>query len=123
MLGLHKRDIEKLEEDLDSIKQQHQSWLDRQERETGEWHTERKELDSKIDDLNTQIAEIKRRNQERESNLTESANQKGLQIARLNGVIEQQDAKIRQLSSRGQVEVENVERTVLEARTLMNTEK
>jgi hypothetical protein len=38
MLGLHKRDIEKLEEDLDSIKKEHQGWLDRQEKETGEWH-------------------------------------------------------------------------------------
>lgn len=35
MLGLHKRDIEKLEEQLDSIKKEHQSWLDRAERETG----------------------------------------------------------------------------------------
>jgi len=52
--------------------------LDRQEKETGEWHTERKELDAKIDDLNRQIADIKRKNQEREAKLTESTNQKGL---------------------------------------------
>lgn len=78
MLGLHKRDIEKLEEQLDSIKKQHQGWLDRQEKETGEWHTERKELDAKIDDLNRQIADIKRKNQDREAKLTESTNQKGL---------------------------------------------
>ena len=31
--------------------------------------------------------------------------------------------KIKQLSSKGQVEVENVERTMLETRTLMNSEK
>lgn len=31
--------------------------------------------------------------------------------------------KIKQLSSKGQVEVENVERTILETRTLMNSEK
>ncbi len=41
----------------------------------------------------------------------------------MNGVIQEQDSKIKQLSSKGQVEVENVERTVLETRTLMNTEK
>jgi hypothetical protein len=78
MLGLHKRDIQKLEEQLDSIKKEHQGWLDRQEKETGEWYAERKELDTKIDDLNRQIADIKRKNQDREGKLAESTNQKGL---------------------------------------------
>ena len=78
MLGLHKRDIEKLEEQLDAVKKEHQSWLDRAERETNDWHVERKELDSKIENLSRKIADIKRKNEERQAKLTESTNQKGL---------------------------------------------
>lgn len=62
MLGLHKRDIEKLEEQLDQSKKEHQSWLDRQERETNEWHADRKDLSGRIDDLNNRNAELKRKN-------------------------------------------------------------
>jgi hypothetical protein len=38
-------------------------------------------------------------------------------------VVIELENKIKQLSSKGQVEVENVERTMLETRTLMNSEK
>lgn len=42
MQGLHKRDIEKLEEELDKVKADHDKWLSRQEQETADWHAERK---------------------------------------------------------------------------------
>lgn len=63
MLGLHSRDIQKLEEQLAAATKEHQNWLSRQEKETGDWHAERKELDAKIEDLNRQNADIKRNNQ------------------------------------------------------------
>lgn len=34
MTGFHKRAIDKLEEDLDQAKREHNNWLERQERET-----------------------------------------------------------------------------------------
>ena len=49
MLGLHRRDIDKLEEEIDRLKEEHKSWLARQEKETVDWHQERSELNNKIE--------------------------------------------------------------------------
>jgi predicted nuclease with TOPRIM domain len=46
-----------------------------------------------------------------------------LEIARLQGVIQELENKIKTLGSKNLVEVENVEKTILETRTLMNSEK
>ena len=123
MTGFHDRAISKLEDQLDEVKKQHTRWLERQEKETAEWCAERKELNEKIDNLNKSIQDIKRKNQERENKLTEDVNQKGLEIAELKGTIQELENKIKQLASKNLVEVGNVEKTMLETKTLMNTEK
>jgi DNA repair exonuclease SbcCD ATPase subunit len=123
MQGFHKRAIDKLDEEINDIKKEHNDWLERQARETNEWHAERKELNDKIDELNKTIHDIKKINSDREHKLQETIDQKGMEIANLNGVIEELEKKVRQLASKNQVEVENVEKTMLETRTLMNTEK
>lgn len=123
MLGLHKHDIDKLEQEVDRLKEEHAGWLARQEKETAEWHGERSELNARIEELNRKIAALKKQHGEREAELTAANNQKGLEVARLQGVVAELESKVRQLSSKGQVEVENVERTMLETRTLMNSEK
>jgi hypothetical protein len=46
-----------------------------------------------------------------------------MEIARLQGIIQQLELKLTSLGSRNQVEVENVEKTLLETRTMMNSEK
>ena len=46
-----------------------------------------------------------------------------MEIADLKGTISELENKIKHLHSRNQVEVENVEKTMLETRTIMNTEK
>ena len=48
MLGFHKRAIDKLDEELREVKDEHAKWLDRQDKETNEWHAERKDLNQKI---------------------------------------------------------------------------
>lgn len=48
MQGFHKRAIDKLDSELDDIKNEHNKWLERQQKETEEWHTERTELNEKI---------------------------------------------------------------------------
>jgi FtsZ-binding cell division protein ZapB len=74
MLGLHRRDIDKLEEEIDRVKEEHKSWLARQEKETADWHQERSELDDKIEDLNRRVADLKKRHSERETELTNENN-------------------------------------------------
>jgi len=53
--------------------------------------------------------------------MNQALNEKGMEIARLNGIIQELENKIKHLSSRNQVEIENVEKTMLETRTVMNT--
>lgn len=60
MLGLHKHDIGKLEAEIDKLKEEHSGWISRQEKETGEWHQERKELNARIEDLISKIASLKK---------------------------------------------------------------
>jgi uncharacterized protein YlxW (UPF0749 family) len=88
MLGLHKHDIGKLEDEVDRLKEEHNAWLARQEQENNDWSSERNELNAKIDDLNNKINSLKRSHQEREAELTNSNNQKGLENARLLGLVE-----------------------------------
>ena len=123
MMGYHKRAIDKLEEELTQVRAEHSQWLEKQDKETNEWQDERKELDSKVDQLGKSIHDIKKRNSERENKLDEAINEKGLEIARLSGTIVELEGKTKQLFSKNQVEVENVEKTMLETRTIMNTEK
>jgi predicted nucleic acid-binding Zn-ribbon protein len=89
MTGFHKRAIDKLEEDLDHAKREHNNWLERQERETSEWHAERNELNQQIDKLNKNITDLKRQNQEREGKLNGTINKKGIEIADLKGTIQE----------------------------------
>lgn len=103
MLGLHKRDIEKLEEELDKQKEEHSNWLARQEKETSDWHDERNELNKKIDDLNKKLHQLKKASQDKENELTASNNEKGLEIARLSGLIQELENKIKVLGSKNQV--------------------
>jgi chromosome segregation ATPase len=103
MLGLHRRDMDKLEEEIDQLKEEHKSWLGRQEKETAEWHQERSDLNAKIEDLNAKIAALKKQHHSRETELTAENNQKGLEIARLQGVIAELESKVKQLASKGQV--------------------
>lgn len=65
MLGFHKREIDKLEEEITAIKNEHDAWIKRQEKETNDWHDERSELNKKIESLNKMVDDIKRKNQER----------------------------------------------------------
>jgi FtsZ-binding cell division protein ZapB len=37
MLGLHKRDMDKLEEENNNLKEEHSKWLNRQQQETSDW--------------------------------------------------------------------------------------
>lgn len=48
MMGLHKRDIDKLEEDLAHANREHNKWLERQQKENEEWIAERNELSAQI---------------------------------------------------------------------------
>lgn len=123
MLGLHKRDIERLEADIDHLKEEHSAWLTRQQKETNDWHQERADLNARIEDLARKNAALKKQHSDREAELTSINNQKGLEIARLQGVVVELEAKVKSLASKGQVEVENVEKTMLETRALMSSEK
>lgn len=38
MLGLHKRDMDKLEDENVQLKEEHSNWLNRQQQETSDWH-------------------------------------------------------------------------------------
>lgn len=38
MLGLHKRDMDKLEDENAQLKEEHSNWLNRQQQETSDWH-------------------------------------------------------------------------------------
>jgi signal transduction protein with GAF and PtsI domain len=73
--------------------------------------------------LNKSIHDIKKHNTDKENKMNQALNEKGMEIARLNGIIQELENKIKHLSSRNQVEIENVEKTMLETRTVMNTEK
>lgn len=73
--------------------------------------------------MNKSIHDIKKHNTDKENKMNQALNEKGMEIARLNGVIQELENKIKHLSSRNQVEIENVEKTMLETRTVMNTEK
>lgn len=105
MMGFHKRDIEKLEEDLAQAKEDHNKWLERQQKETSDWHAEREELNGKIDELNKHIASSNKHHLEKENQLSETINKRGLQIADLKGTIHQLETKIKHLASKNQVEV------------------
>ena len=73
--------------------------------------------------MNKSIHDIKKHNTDKENKMNQALNEKGMEIARLNGIIQELENKIKHLSSRNQVEIENVEKTMLETRTVMNTEK
>lgn len=88
MSGLHKRAIDKLDEEISEAKREHNEWLERQVRETNDWHAEKKELNDKIEQLGKQIHDIKKRNAEREGKMTEALNEKGMEIANLKGTIQ-----------------------------------
>jgi hypothetical protein len=42
MQGLHKRDIDKLDDELNRVKSDHEQWLNRQQQETQDWLAEKK---------------------------------------------------------------------------------
>lgn len=62
MQGFHKRAIDKLDSELDDVKAEHSKWLERQQKETEEWHGERNELNQKIEQLHKNIHDIKKVN-------------------------------------------------------------
>lgn len=113
MMGLHKRDIDKLEEELAHAKSEHSKWLERQQQENEEWIAERNELNGQCEALNKRMGELKKSHQDKESKLSEAVQEKGLEIAELKGTIQELNNKIKHLSSKNQVEVENVEKTML----------
>jgi predicted nucleic acid-binding Zn-ribbon protein len=78
MTGFHERALEKLEEEVSEAKQEHQNWLERQAKETNDWHEERKELNDKIEDLNKNITDLKKKHSNKENKLTEALNEKGM---------------------------------------------
>ena len=123
MTGHHKRALDKLEDEVSEAKKEHNDWLERQVNETNQWHAEKKELNDKIEELNKQIHDNKKRSNDKEKALTDALNEKGMEIANLKGTIAELQNKIKHLSSKNQVEKENVEKTMLETRTIMNTEK
>lgn len=108
MLGLHKRDIQKLQDQLSEAKAEYNTWLDRQKNQTSDWHSQRDELNSKIESLKTQINDIKKKDQATENKLINDNNGKGIQIARLKGLIEQLEKKVNSLHSTTQVQAGNV---------------
>lgn len=67
MLGLHKRDIDRLEADIDHLKEEHAAWLARQQKETAEWHQERSELNARIEELANRNLALKKQHSEREA--------------------------------------------------------
>ena len=73
--------------------------------------------------MNKHIHDLKKRHNDKESKMNDALNEKGIEIANLNGTILELENKISHLSSKNQVEVENVEKTMLETKTIMNTEK
>lgn len=44
MQGFNKRAIDKLDNQLNEVKTEHNKWLERQQKETEEWHAERTQL-------------------------------------------------------------------------------
>lgn len=59
------------------------------------------------------IHDLKKTHAEKQQKLTETVDNKNLEIARLDGTIVELQNKIKHLSSRNQVEVENIEKTML----------
>lgn len=55
MTGFHKREVAKLEEEINAVKQDHQRWLEQQERETQSWNEERAGLKEKIHQLGVTV--------------------------------------------------------------------
>jgi predicted nucleic acid-binding Zn-ribbon protein len=47
MEGFNKREVSKLEAEIDELKKQHQDWLNKQTHESEEWNKERSELKDK----------------------------------------------------------------------------
>jgi polyhydroxyalkanoate synthesis regulator phasin len=78
MQGLHKRDIDKLDDELAKVKSEHEQWLNRQQQETAEWLAEKKELNGRIDQLTRQINDLKKKSQATENSLNDKLNEKGL---------------------------------------------
>jgi len=74
MLGLHKRATDKLEAELDEVKNEHNQWLEKQAQETNEWHAERKELNDKIEEMGKNNHDLKKRNADKESKLNDALN-------------------------------------------------
>jgi chromosome segregation ATPase len=123
MLGLHKREVEKAEKELEEAKQEYSRWLERQEQETGEWQAERNELNDKIESLKKQVDKLKRDHQGKENELTEDNNQKGIENAKLKGLVEELENKVTHLESSNRVEAGNIEKTMFDNTALMNAEK
>jgi len=49
--GFQKREVEKLEKEIDELKNQHQSWLNTQAKENEDWNKERSDLKEKAHEL------------------------------------------------------------------------
>ena len=62
MNGFHKREISKLEEEILNLKNDHEEWLKRQDRENQEWNQERADFKNKISQLQGQLQESKNKN-------------------------------------------------------------
>ena len=66
---------------------------------------------------------MKKNHGDKEKKMTETINQKNLEIAKLDGTILELENKVKHLTSKNQVEQENIEQTMLHTTTIMNTEK
>lgn len=71
-----------------NLKNEHEEWLKRQDRENEEWNQERADFKSKISQLQGQLQESKNKNKSLEDSFNKKLEDKNLQIASLQGKIE-----------------------------------
>lgn len=123
MEGFHKREVAKLEEEVDELKRQHQEWLGRQTRENEEWNKERGELREKAHEADMKFKKQVDATDALENRLKKEIDKRNLDIADLKGKIQELNNKISALGGDIKVAAEGAEKTRLEHESLLNTEK
>lgn len=123
MEGFHKREISKLEAEVDELKKIHQDWLNKQAAENEAWNQERSELKEKAHQTELKFKRQVDATDALENKLKKEIEKRNLEIADLKGKIQELTNKIGALGGDLKVAAEGAEKTKLEHESLLNTEK
>lgn len=88
MTGFHKREISKLQEQLDDVRQDHQRWLEQQDKEAQAWNDERAQFKEKIHQLDLSLQDAKNKNRQQQDDYEAKLSEKNLRIAGLQGQLD-----------------------------------